>query len=88
MPTEVGAVAALFYCCGESFITWVRKTDGPENFIASGALAGMLFKSTGLYLTHEQHMVLKLCLTAGARTSLVAGALGAGVAGLMEVGKE
>merc|ERR1711865_537500 len=23
----------LFYCCGESFITWVRKTDGPENVI-------------------------------------------------------
>jgi len=62
---------ALFYCCGESFITWVRKTDGPENFILSGGLAGMLFKST-----------------AGGRTSLVAGALGAGAAGLLEIGKE
>jgi len=61
----------LFYCCGESFITWVRKTDGPENFILSGGLAGMLFKST-----------------AGGRTSLVAGALGAGAAGLLEIGKE
>merc|ERR1711998_323238 len=61
----------LFYCCGESFITWIRRKDGPENFIGAGAMAGMLFKST-----------------AGTRTSLVAGGLGAGLAGLLELGKE
>merc|ERR1711924_526230 len=59
----------LFYCCGESFITWIRRKDGPENFIGAGAMAGMLFKST-----------------AGTRTSLVAGGLGAGLAGLLELG--
>merc|ERR1711907_424646 len=48
----------LFYCCGESFITSIRRKDGPENFVLAGGLAGILFKST-----------------AGARTSLVAGAL-------------
>eukprot|EP00658_Telonema_sp_P-2_P023797 TRINITY_DN19549_c0_g1_i1.p1 TRINITY_DN19549_c0_g1~~TRINITY_DN19549_c0_g1_i1.p1 ORF type:complete len:224 (-),score=63.81 TRINITY_DN19549_c0_g1_i1:352-1023(-) len=36
----------LFYCLGENLITTLRKRDGPENFVASGGLAGMLFKST------------------------------------------
>ena len=51
----------------------------------AGGLAGILFKSTGLETASWWRLMVS---AAGARTSLVAGALGAAAAAAIEVAKE